>query len=378
MSIKILIAGGGTGGHVFPGVAVAEALEKMDGHTSVMWIGTGRPVERNILKDRGWIYRVLDVKPVYGHGMPGTVMAMLALPLALLRALSLIGKFKPDVVLGVGGYVSGPVIVAARLAGKRVAIHEQNFAPGLANRWAGRFAHVILTSFSGTASYFPAGCLEKIECTGNPVRLSLVEKAAGYGVRRRGREPSVLVLGGSQGAAGLNRLAASALQGLGKSGLPVRVVHQAGPGRVEETEQFYREMKNARVVEFIDDMAMAYGKADLVICRAGATTIAELSALGKPSVLIPYPYSAEGHQDVNARVMAENGAALYFQQADTGSVMLGSEIEKLLKDEKRLDSMGKKAKVLGKPEAAERIAASLLDMVVERHDPVQGKCIKNS
>jgi UDP-N-acetylglucosamine--N-acetylmuramyl-(pentapeptide) pyrophosphoryl-undecaprenol N-acetylglucosamine transferase len=158
----------------------------------------------------------------------------------------------------------------------------------------------------------------------------------------------------------------------------VRVVHQAGPGRVEETEQFYREMKNARVVEFIDDMAKAYGKADLVICRAGATTIAELSALGKPSVLIPYPYSAEGHQDVNARVMAENGAALYFQQAHTGSVMLGSEIEKLLKDEKRLDSMGKKAKVLGKPEAAERIAASLLDMVAERHDPVQGKCIKNS
>lgn len=366
MNVRCLIAGGGTGGHTFPGVAVAEALEKLHSGTQIMWLGTGRPVERNALENKEWSYRVLDVKPLYGHGLAGVLMAMLALPLSILRAFLIIRAFDPDVVLGVGGYVSGPVIVAARMAGKKVVIHEQNLVPGLANRWAARFANSIFTSFEASSGYFPERCRGKITCKGNPVRLSLLESANFSVSGRRNKEPLILVLGGSQGAAGLNRLVASALQGLGKSGVIFRVIHQAGPGRVTETGRFYQHMNDrVNVVEFIDDMGAAYRRADLVVCRAGATTIAELTALGKPSVLIPYPYSAEGHQDANARFMSERGAALYFQQADTGAVMLGSEIDKLLKDKKRLDSMGENAKRSGRPYAAMDIADSLLKTMTE-------------
>lgn len=363
--VRLLVAGGGTGGHVFPGIAIAEAVEGLiGGRARIMWIGTGRAVERAALKSRRWDYHVLDVRPLYGSGYSGAFFSLAALPLSIFKALLCLRKFSPDIVLGIGGYVSGPVIAAAWILGLNIAIQEQNLYPGLANRWAARLAKTIFTSFSASESKFPPKMAGKIVCAGNPVRLSVLETGSRDVEKKKERQidvPSILILGGSQGATGLNRLAASALQSLVKSGVHFRAVHQAGADRLSDIEPFYSDIKDVVTpVEFIDDMGSAYREADVVVCRAGATTLAEITALGKASILIPYPHAADSHQDANAAFMSEKSAAIYLRQEDTGAVRLANEIDKLLKNRNRLVSMEDNASRLGKPGAASSIAKKLL------------------
>ena len=354
-TIRLVVAGGGTGGHVFPGIAVAEAMESC-GAIEVLWIGTGRLVERDALSGRRWDYRVLDVRPLKGAGFMGTIRSLAGLPFSTARAFSWLRSFRPHVVFGVGGYVSGPVLLAARILGIPTALHEQNLIPGLTNRLGSKFATSMFISFKETARYFPK---KKVILTGNPIRKAIIQSPE----HQIGKSYHLLVLGGSQGAKRLNRLVGMAIQVLWQSGVPLKVVHQTGRLDLSYMEKFYREADiPAKVTPFISDMGGSYSWADLVICRAGAGTLAELTALGRPSILIPYPSATDGHQEANARELADAGAAKYFREEEIGAIKLAGEIQSLLEDPQGLVNMGKNARRLGILTAASDIASTLIEM----------------
>lgn len=355
---RLVITGGGTGGHVFPGIAVAEALAAIT-PIEVLWLGTDRKVEVNALAATDWKHDSLDVTPIKGTGIANKLKAVFNLPAAVIRAAFRLRNFGPHVVLGVGGYVSGPVLLAARILGIPSAIHEQNAVPGLANRMAARFADRIFVTYRESEAFFKN---PGIELTGNPVRSAILNSATTPSENKQDM-PSVLVLGGSQGAAALNRVVSAALRNIWQSGHKVHIVHQTGEASAEETEAYYRkEGIVADVRPFITDMAKAYRQADLVISRAGATTLAEITALGKPSILIPYPYAADNHQEKNAQAMTDAGAAVMFLESDIGAMRLAGEIENILGDRARLEAMSKAAMKLGKRDAATHIAKELMSL----------------
>ncbi len=358
-AIRLVIAGGGTGGHVFPGLAVYDGLREMR-PVEAMWIGTGRAVESRALETTTVDYRILKVHPLKGTGMGSMIKAMCHLPVSVLRTISMLRSFKPDVVLGVGGYVSGPVIFAAKILGIPSAIHEQNLLPGLANRMAARFASRIFLSFKDSVRYFPA---ERCLLTGNPVRKEILLAAEESRVAGSGRDFHLLIIGGSQGASSLNRLACSAIKALKDSGFSLTFLHQTGEKDLAQVQKFYAKHGIAGDVRpFISEMGRAYRAADLVVCRAGATTIAELTVVGRPSILIPYPFAAEGHQDLNARFMERMGAGIFLKEADTGAVKLSSNIETFMEDREKLAKMAQSAKKLGMPNAYRKIAENLVEI----------------
>lgn len=357
-AVRLLIAGGGTGGHVFPGIAIAEAMERLT-PLEVLWIGTGRPVEKTAISKTPWKYEILDVKPLAVKSPLSIIKSLFHIPLDILRAIRLLKAFRPHVVLGVGGYVSGPVILAARLLGIPSTIHEQNLVPGLSNRLASKFATLIFVSFEGTKTLFPG---RRVIHTGNPVRDSVLSF-----LRKDHEEDEafhVLVVGGSQGASVLNRIVSSALNILSGRGFKIKVMHQTGPSDKEIVEVSYRkEGVDARVFSFISEMGEAYAWSDVVICRAGAGTITELTALGKPSILIPYPFSAGGHQDAHATDMKKAGASIFFKEAYLRPGTLAMELEDFIKNPEKLKKMGEKASILGRPDAAKEIAGLMLKAI---------------
>ncbi len=354
---KLVVAGGGTGGHVFPGMAVAEAMES-HGRIDVLWIGTGRPVEKKALSGRKWDYRILNTRPLRGSGIAATMRSLAGLPFSTIRACSWLKSFRPHVVLGVGGYVSGPALLAARMLRIPAALHEQNLIPGLTNRLASRFAKTVFVSFKETVKYFPKN---RVIFTGNPIRKNIIQ-SPNHSITK---SPNfrLLVLGGSQGARCLNRLAGSAIQVLWQSGFHLEIIHQTGKLDVSHVEKFYKDANiPAKVTPFISNIGESYSWADLVICRAGAGTLAELTTLGKPSILIPYPWATDSHQDANARKLTEAGAAKYFLEGEIGAIKLAGEIQSLLEDPQKLINMGENARKLGKPTAATEIASTLIEM----------------
>ncbi len=359
--LRLVIAGGGTGGHVFPGIAVAEALAGLV-PLQVMWIGTGRPVEADALKGRGWDHRVLMVRPLAGRGISERLFSLACLPLAIARAMKMLHAFRPHAVFSVGGYVAGPIMVAARLMKIPCALHEQNVTPGMTNRLSGRFADMVFVSFEQTGKAFPG---RRVRCSGNPVRREILDAAdmEPKGGRRRAGEYRILVLGGSQGARGINTVVSSALLLLWNSGVKIRVVHQSGSEGVEQLRTAYREAGlGAEVRSFISSVGRRLAWADLVIARAGAGTVSELAAVGKASVLIPYPHAAAGHQEFNAREFARAGAAVYFREEDIGAVKLSAAIQELLDDKDRLWNMALNARRMAKLDAAGIIARDLLGL----------------
>ncbi len=359
--MRLVIAGGGTGGHVFPGVAVAEALSGLV-PLEVMWIGTGRPVEKDALDGKDWDYRILQVRPLAGRGLSERFVSLLSLPRAVARAMIWLRGFRPHAVFSVGGYVAGPIMLAARLMGVPTALHEQNVTPGLTNRISGRFADMIFVSFDQTREFFPG---RRVVCSGNPVRLEILAAADMGPVERKNQvsEHRILVLGGSQGARGINTVVSSALLLLWNSGFRMRVVHQTGPEDEKQISAAYRDAGlNAEVRSFISSVGKRLAWADLVISRAGAGTVSELAAVGRASVLIPYPHAAAGHQEFNAMELARAGAAVYFREEDIGAVKLSAAIQELLEDTDRLESMAGKARSLARLDAASVIARELLSL----------------
>lgn len=349
--MRMIVTGGGTGGHLYPGIAVAEEMLARFPKALILFVSTDRTIDSRALAGRGFASQSVSCKPIKGKTFLEIIGSLSRLPLGLWQALRLVRSFRPQLVLGVGGYVTGPVVLAARLMGVRTCIHEQNSVPGLANRWLGRIVDRVFLSIPGSETYFPGG---KSEITGNPVRAELMLEAARG--KRAGSGKNVLVLGGSQGAHRVNLLMVEALRGeLPVAGLKIR--HQTGAKDEEMVRAAYaRAGVEAEVVPFIARMAEAYREADLVVSRAGATTLAELAVFGKPAILIPFPYAADDHQRTNAAFLVKAGAALMFAESELDGPRLRGLIRGLLLDEARLKEMSAGMRGQAKPEAARLIA----------------------
>ena len=347
--MKLVIAGGGTGGHLFPGVAIAEELRAREPTAEITFVGTQRGIEARVLPDLGWPLELIEVSGLKTVGMKGSIQGLLRLPKAGWQARSLLERLQPDVVIGVGGYASGPVVLAARLRGIPTAICEQNSIPGLTNKILGKLVRRVFLSFETSQRFFAPA---KIVMSGNPVRRELLARLQAPAMPRTGAALHVLVSGGSLGAVAVNELAAEALVELARDHA-LQITHQTGERDLERTAARYREANVlAECRAFIKDMAEAYVAADLVIGRAGATTVAELAIAGKPAVFIPYPFAADDHQTLNAAEMAAKGAALSFAQSELSVDLLVAALRPLLDDAARRAVMGEAMKTLAKPGAA--------------------------
>jgi UDP-N-acetylglucosamine--N-acetylmuramyl-(pentapeptide) pyrophosphoryl-undecaprenol N-acetylglucosamine transferase len=370
--MRLLIAGGGTGGHLFPGVAIAEELRAREPAAAVRFVGTRRGIEARVLPELGWELSLIEISGLKTVGALGALRGLLRLPRALWQARRIVREFRPDAVIGVGGYASGPVVLMARLAGVPTAICEQNSIPGLTNKLLGRVVRAVFVSFEGTRRFFQPA---RTVVSGNPVRRGLVQKlldartaaaphdsaepalpaTAAASAAAEPRAVHVLVSGGSLGAVAVNPLAADALIALAREA-PLAIVHQTGEKGLAETIERYRAAGVAAECHaFIKDMAAAYQRADVIVCRAGATTVAELAITGVPAVFIPYPFAADNHQELNAREMADGGAALMFRQADLTADRLAGALRPLVTDPARRAEMGAKMKALARPAAAAAI-----------------------
>lgn len=348
----VLITAGGTGGHVYPGLAVARAL--MAQNIPVIWMGTHAGLEAKVIPEAGIEMAWLTVTGLRGKGWKTLLAAPFKLTLALFQSVQIMLKHKPAAVLGMGGFVAGPGGLVAALLGKPVLIHEQNAVPGLTNKLLSKVSKRVLEGFPGT---FPAA--EKVVATGNPVRLDIADLPLPLErLADRDDEPvHVLVIGGSLGAAALNERVPQALAKLPKNKRPL-VRHQAGARNIEAAQQQYTQSAvEAEVTAFIVDMAEAYGWADLIICRSGALTVAEVAAAGVAAILVPYPYAVDDHQTANGAYLADNGAARLVQQRDLSVEKLAAMLRELCTDRGQLVKMGVAARKLAKPHATCQVAA---------------------
>jgi UDP-N-acetylglucosamine--N-acetylmuramyl-(pentapeptide) pyrophosphoryl-undecaprenol N-acetylglucosamine transferase len=353
----MIVTGGGTGGHLFPGIAVAEGVLARCPGSEILFVGTERQMDRRTLTGRSFAVAAIHCQGLKGKSISARLQSLLSLPLSLLESRRVIRRFRPQLVFGVGGYVTGPVVLAARLAGIATCIHEQNSVPGLANRWLGRLVDRVFLSIPGSEAYFPGG---KAMLAGNPVRRELLNQPS-----KVPQGNVLLVLGGSQGAHRVNTLVFEALSSC-RERLPsgFKVMHQTG-GADEQwvTEAYRRNAIPAEVGAFFEDMADRYGQADLVVSRAGATTLAELTVLGKPAMLIPYPYAADGHQEKNAAFLEAGGAARMFKEAELNGRKLGDQILEVLADRGLREEMAGNMTALARPDATEIIIAECLRLI---------------
>ncbi len=361
--IRLMLTGGGTGGHLFPAIATAEAMCKRLPGSEVLFVGTKRRMDKTSLEQYGFTTCAIHSKGLKGKKFWSLLQGLLVLPVSCLEAMYQIVRFRPHLVVGVGGYVTGPVIAAAKLLGKPTIIHEQNSVPGLANRKLGTLAAKICLSLPGSEKWFQS---ERTVLTGNPVRnaiLDLAEKETGK-TKQYDKPLTLLVLGGSLGAHRVNELVCGAF-GLGLPELQsIKIIHQTGPADAEKVASAYRENNiDARVAPFFTDMAEIYKEADLLVSRAGATTLAELAVLGKPAVLIPYPFAADNHQEKNAEFYVQGGGAVMYIEKDLTTKILAEQLVKLFMDGGQLQKMGAAMKSRAFPEAAERIVDVCLEMV---------------
>lgn len=345
--MRIIFAGGGTGGHLFPGLAVAREFQRRDGKTEILFIGTEQGIEYRVLPKEGFKLETLTVKGLKGRGIRGAVDALYGVPASLARSLTILGAFRPDCVIGLGGYASGPVLLAAKLRRMRCAIMEQNLRPGFTNKLLARWVDRVFTAYAESKNFFPGA--QVIE-TGNPVRWTEVPQVA------RRDKFTLLVFGGSAGARRINYAVVDALKSLGDLKDQIAITHQAGSLDFDAIEQAYRSLPlEATVTPFIERMDQAYAGADLVLCRAGAMTIAELTVFGKAAILVPYPFAIYDHQRGNAESLQRRGAAEMILDQELNGEILAERIRGYFTDRGKLKRMAAAAKALGRPDAAARV-----------------------
>jgi UDP-N-acetylglucosamine--N-acetylmuramyl-(pentapeptide) pyrophosphoryl-undecaprenol N-acetylglucosamine transferase len=374
--MRVLIAGGGTGGHLFPGIAMAEAFRVREHGAEVLFVGTGNPIEVSILSKKGFDHMEIVAEGLKGRGLWRQIRSLLKIPIGVGQALRIIWRFDPDIVIGLGAYASGPIGLAARITGKKTVIHEQNILPGLTNRILGRFADRIFISFPDNFGIFrPSGTV----ITGNPVRRELLvhrlspppkpsplkgEGRVGVIDGKAVAQFTVLVLGGSQGAHAINCGVVEALDRL-KNPAHMTFVHQTGTKDAAWVAQAYESRGiKARVEPFFIDMTGPYSSADLVTCRAGATTVSELMALGKPAIFIPFPFATNNHQELNARYVADAGGAEVILEKDLNGAVLADRLEYYASHPDALRDMAKRTLALGRPNAADVIVDECRRLVV--------------
>ncbi|WNG60214.1 undecaprenyldiphospho-muramoylpentapeptide beta-N-acetylglucosaminyltransferase [Archangium gephyra] len=365
--MKVLIAGGGTGGHLYPGIALAEEVVTRHHANKVVFVGTERGLEARVVPREGYPLETIRAQGLKGKGLLGLIKGLLALPMAFIESIRILQRQKPDVVVGVGGYASGPVVLAAALMGIPTAVQEQNALPGLTNKVLGKFVRVVFTAFEDAARFFPS---RKVQLVGNPIRRKLMENFLRSRVAHE--KFSLLVFGGSLGARGINQRMIDALEHLQDIKDQLHIIHQTGKNDLETVRKGYADKgfeAQAQVVEYIEDMSSAYAKAELVVCRAGATTLSELTVAKKASILIPFPFATDNHQEVNAHALVKAGAALMFRESELTGQQLAAEIRRLKDDPEKRRQMEKKAGLLGRPEAAKELADVLVDLMVKTYGP---------
>ena len=348
---------GGTGGHIFPGLAVAEALKTRQ--VPVRWLGASGAMECQRVPAAGFPLDLVAISGLRGKGLGSWLLLPLRLARAVGQAFVLIGKYRPACAMSFGGYAAGPGGLAARLRGVPLLVHEQNRIPGMTNRVLARLAEVVMQAFPGT---WPQS-RRAITC-GNPVRRSVAEMAPPTErLRQRAGKLRLLVTGGSQGAQALNRTVPQAIARFAAASAP-EIRHQAGKGWCRETADAYSSAGvDAEVDEFIDDMAAAYAWADLVVCRAGALTISELAAAGIGAVLVPFPHAVDDHQTRNAEFLVEAGAARLVPEPDCTPERLAAVLQELLGNRERLLQMAEAARTVAVPDAAGRVAQLCMEFI---------------
>jgi UDP-N-acetylglucosamine--N-acetylmuramyl-(pentapeptide) pyrophosphoryl-undecaprenol N-acetylglucosamine transferase len=359
--LSVVIAGGGTGGHLYPGIAVARELQRREPDAVVTFAGTARGIEARVIPREGFGLDFLRSAGLKGTSLAARARGLGLLPLGGLDAWRILSKRRPDLVIGVGGYSSGPVVLAAALRGIPTMLLEQNAVPGLTNRLLAKVVSAAAVTFDSTVSFFG----RRAFVAGNPIReefLSTTASNAAEGGGRGGAAPRVLIFGGSQGAHAINMAMVEAAPRLADRG-GAAITHQTGERDLERVRDGYRQAGLiARTEPFLYEMDREMKDADLIICRAGATTLAELTAAGKPSVLIPLPTAADDHQRKNAEVLQRAGAAEVIEQRDLSGAVLAERIAGLMSDPQRRERMAKAARALARPEAARVIVDRALEL----------------
>jgi len=357
--MKVIIAGGGTGGHLFPGIAVAEEFLRRDRTSSILFVGTKKGLEATVLGESGFHLQTLDVEGIKGKGFAKAISALLKIPRSLIESYGLIHTFAPDIVVGIGGYASGPAVLTAHLMGIRTVITEQNALPGITNRILGRFVDRIFLTFPETGRSFPK---KKIIISGNPVRAAFFTETRKAENKRD--TFTLLIFGGSQGARSINAAVIDALPYLKKIKDGLKIMHQTGSADLDPISLSYRSHgMDAEVLPFIMDMAAAFRSADLVVCRAGATSIAEITASGKASILIPFPHAADDHQTKNAEALVKAAAAVMVREKDLSGKMLAETIERFYQHPEMIKEMEARSASLGNVRAAADIVDACLDLL---------------
>lgn len=345
--MRAILAGGGTGGHVIPALAIANELKKSY-NAECLFIGTARGIENRLVPAAGYPLQLVRVGALKNVSLMTRFKTAFNLPRALWDAGRMLNEFAPDVVIGVGGYASGPAMLSAVIKHIPTLAFEPNVVPGFANRIVAKFVSGAAVHFEETARFF-----RHAEVTGVPVRQAFFEIPA-----KHGGTPTLLVFGGSQGAHAINAAMFRCLLVLQREAPGIRIIHQTGERDYNDALAAYQPMgDSAKVFKFIEDMPGAFSGADLVVCRSGASTVAEIAAAGKPAVFVPFPRAADDHQRVNAEALAKYGAAVVVEESKLEGVWLAETIAALLQDPQRLNAMGEAARSLAHPNAARDIAA---------------------
>ncbi len=360
----ILFAGGGTGGHLFPGIALAEEFCRRQPELEIVFAGTRRGIEARIIPELGYPLVFLEVHGLVGVGGRRRLKALLNFPKAVIQALILLVRYRPALVVGLGGYASAPVLLAAMVAGLPWVLQEQNAFPGLVNRILAPWANAVFIAFAKAKEHLRS---RKVYNFGNPLRLRLQRSGTSEALLNERSEEkgfNVMVVGGSQGAGVLNRVVPAALSRLAERYPELKVVHQSGSREFSEVVKAYAAWKErVEVAEFINNIGAYYQNADLLICRAGALTLAELGELGKPAILVPFPHAAHDHQTFNARAFADSGAAWLRVESEFESQSLADDVESLINDPQTLTKMAQAAQKLARPEAREKIVDHCLKLI---------------
>ncbi len=361
--LTVVIAGGGTGGHLFPGLAVARALLARRPDARVSFAGTARGLEARVIPNEGFELDLIRSVGIKGKSPVDRLRGGAILPVSLLDALRVVARRKPHVVIGVGGYSSGPLVLMAAMRGIPTMVLEQNAVPGLTNRWLAPFVRAAAVTYGGTLTYFRGRGF----VAGNPVRPEFLQSQGAGETREASRPPRVLILGGSQGAHAINLAMLATAPELVRRCPRLEIVHQTGTRDLEMVRDAYRAAGlEARAESFIDGVAHEMIQADVVVSRAGATTLAELAALGVPAVLVPFPAAADDHQRHNALVLADRGAAVLMEEralsTDAGRAEFVDAIIGLSTDQVRRDAVSSAMRGFARPDAADVIVNRLLEL----------------
>jgi UDP-N-acetylglucosamine--N-acetylmuramyl-(pentapeptide) pyrophosphoryl-undecaprenol N-acetylglucosamine transferase len=355
--MRVVLAGGGTGGHVIPALAIAQELKRSH-DADLLFIGTPRGMENRLVPAAGFELRLVEVGALKNVSLVTRLKTSLDLPRAIWNSRRMLAEFRPDVVIGVGGYASGPAMAAAILRGVPTIAFEPNFVPGFANRMVAHWVSAAAVHFEETCKYFP-----NCHVTGVPVRPSFFQ----IPLKSPGREPTLLVFGGSQGARAINDAMVDSLSGLRQRAPALHIVHQTGERDFERVSLAYAQSNvSSEVHRFIDDMPGMFARADLLVCRSGASTVGEITAAGKPAIFVPFPRAADDHQNVNARALERAGAAVVVEESKLESAYLVDTITALIDDHARLQRMSAAARSLAHPKAVQEIAAIVEELIDSR------------